>query len=118
MFSSSIISSRLQNSSCNCELCPFTERGWRVATGDFPPPPLETESLTSPLLIGEGWGEVFERVGVRLNSLFHRKCEKICKIKNSDYNHKNSLFHRICEFHYFSELLDNIMLVISKERID
>ena len=41
------------------------------------------------------------------NSLFHRKCEKICKIKNSDYNYKNSLFHRICEFHYFSELLDN-----------
>lgn len=41
------------------------------------------------------------------NSLFHRKCEKICKIKNSDYNYKNSLIHRICEFHYFSELLDN-----------
>ena len=25
-----------------------------------------------------------------------------------DYNYKNSLFHRISEFHYFSELLDNV----------
>ena len=50
-------------------LCPFTERGWRVATGDFkcimnknPPPqtvPLLSKRRTiflkkSPLLIGEG----------------------------------------------------------------
>ena len=62
-------------------------------------------------------GEVLERIEGRFekNSLFHRKCEKICKIKNSDYNYKNSLFHRICEFHYFSELLDNTSAVISSE---
>jgi hypothetical protein len=41
------------------------------------------------------------------NSLFHRKCEKICIYFFLDYTYKNSLFHRISEFHYFSELLDN-----------